>query len=246
MFLSSLIKLYSRLVADNVRRGCAALFPSLCILCRGPAIFYICLGCWQDLPSLAHCCQQCAQILPIKQQSSLKCGTCLKQKPHFDRTYALFPYVSPISDIIIKLKFQQKLHYAQALGKLLAAAIPDWYKIDALPDLIMPVPLHALRLRERGFNQALEIARPISKTLHLPIDKFGVRRTKPTLAQSSLPSLKRKQNMADAFTTQRRYTGKTIAIIDDVMTTGHTVSALSRLLKEQGAKRIDVWCCARR
>lgn len=235
MLFDSFIKLYSRFIG--------LLYPALCQLCRGPATFYICPACWQDLPSLPHSCIQCAQILP---DAGLKCGPCLNHPPAFDCVYALFPYAPPISELIIQLKFQHKLHYAHALGKLLAVAISQWYAEKQLPELIIPVPLHPSRLRERGFNQAVEIARPISRAFAIPLDKYNVMRIKPTATQSSLPATKRKKNTAGAFQSLYDYSGMRIAILDDVMTTGHTVNALSALLKKQGAVRIDIWCCARR
>ncbi len=181
MFLSSFTKFYSRLIAKGMRRAWDLVFPSLCLFCRGPATFYICLACWQDLPSLPYSCIQCAHILP-QQPALLKCGECLKNPPRFDRVYALFPYAPPISELIIQLKFQHKLHHAHALGKLLANMVPNWYRASKLPDLILPVPLHISRLRERGFNQAVEIARPIARKLASPLDLAGIRRIKHTAA----------------------------------------------------------------
>ena len=99
----------------------------------------------------------------IADEDARICGACLKNPPPFDLTHALFPYQPPIMQLIIALKFQHQLSYAQALGEWLTQAIQQgWYRHQPLPDLIIPVPLHPRRLRERGFNQALEIARPIA------------------------------------------------------------------------------------
>ena len=196
---------------------------------------------------LPHSCRHCAQILPGQSLSlSMACGACLKNPPAIDQTYALFSYQPPIAQCIIRLKFQQQLTYAETLGKYLAKKIQNtWYHSQLLPDLILPVPLHRKRLQERGYNQALEIARPIAKQLHLPIDIHGITRHKHTKAQSELQAHERKENLAGAFCAHHEYTGLSIAIVDDVMTTAHTVFELGKLLKQQGAKQVVVWCCAR-
>jgi ComF family protein len=159
----------------------------------------------------------------------------------------LFPYVTPVIELIIRLKFQRQLSHAQAFGELMCRAIStNWYVHKPLPELIIPVPLHRQRLRERGFNQALEIARPIAKTLAIPVDITGIRRIRDTRAQSGLPAARRKDNIAHAFAAEREYHGSHIAILDDVITTGYTIRELSKELKSRGASRIDIWCCARR
>lgn len=149
--------------------------------------------------------------------------------------------------LIVRLKFQHQLSIARALGILLACRIRDtWYLNQALPDVIIPVPLHPFRLRERGFNQALEIARPVAKILKLALDRAGLERKYPTAPQSSLPAAQREQNIKNAFVVKGRYNGQYIALVDDVMTTGSTLRECSRILKREGASRVDIWCCARR
>lgn len=220
------------------------LLPFTCILCRERSTTYFCHYCQKDLPILSHHCPKCAEILPF---SASTCGACLTNPPPFDCTYALFPYEKPIIKLIIALKFQHKLNYANVLAHCLITKINhSWYPNNPLPDVIIPVPLHPLRLRERGFNQALEIAKPVAKALRLPLDTKGLLRTKHTTPQSHLSAKARIQNMKNAFTTSRDYNGLTIALIDDVVTTGHTVNACSHALKMSGAKSIHIWCCARR
>ncbi|MBX3709848.1 MAG: ComF family protein [Gammaproteobacteria bacterium] len=225
------------------------LLPLSCVLCgfatNTPC--HICIKCRRELPILPHCCQQCGLFLPMLPNISLKCGACLARSPSFNLTYALFPYEPPIIQLITKLKFQQQLYYAKALGELLAEQIEMvWYANKPLPDLIIPVPLHPHRLRERGFNQTLEIIRPAAKKYRLPIDIHGIKRIKHTKAQSGLAASERKRNMTNAFQASRDYTNLTIAVIDDVITTGCTITEFCNILKQQGAKHIDVWCCARR
>jgi ComF family protein len=222
------------------------LLPPSCLLCGYTTQNFcnICTYCQQDLPILPHLCPRCARFIS---SSSTICGHCLTTPPPFDQTFTLFPYQPPIVQLIIKLKFQHQLEHATAFAELLRKAIcTSWYLKRSLPDIIIPVPLHSKRLQERGFNQALEIAKPVSKFLDIPLDKEGIIRSKNTIAQSMLPAKARKENIANAFTVSRNYAGLTIALIDDVVTTGQTITECARVLKQHGAKYIDVWCCARR
>lgn len=220
------------------------LLPPRCVFCFGLGLPYnICSNCQQYLPSLPQKCQQCAQFLPSSPE--LICGRCLSDPPAFERTFVLFPYLPPIPSLITRLKFKGELANAKVLGELMQAQIPLWYEQIAKPDLIIPVPLHAQRLAERGFNQALEIAKPISRAFAIPIDAAGVQRKKATRPQSSLNAKERQRNIKNAFITHRDYNGCRIAILDDVMTTGQTVRELSKTLQEKGAKVIHILSCAR-
>lgn len=222
------------------------LLPSKCILCGYAAnnTVPLCKPCQHELPILPKHCEQCARFLTFS--TFLKCGACLHKPPEFNRTFALFPYESPIKSWITQLKFHHKLYYANALGKLMAHKIEScWYDKSTLPDLIIPVPLHTKRLQERGFNQSVEIARAIAKKLKIPVDYAGIKRIRYTQIQSGLPAHERKSNIDHAFSLSRNYNGLHIALIDDVMTTGHTVNECAKILKKNGAKMIDVWCAAR-
>lgn len=225
------------------------LLPTICILCGDTSPQNICKACQNDLPILSQTCERCANVLANSAQYKIKiCGSCLTNPPPFDRTYALFPYEPPIIQLIVKLKFQNELNIAQAFGELLAQYIEQvWYHNKKLPDLILPVPLHANRIKERGFNQAVEIARPIAKKLRIPIDYYSVVRSKETATQSKILQAKvRNQNLKAAFTANKNYSGLFVAIIDDVVTTGYTVRSLSKLLKKHGVNRLHIWSIARR
>lgn len=138
------------------------------------------------------------------------------------------------------------MSHAKLLGELLTLKIKnEWYLNKPLPDLIIPIPLHSMRLKERGFNQTLEIARPISRSLAIPIDIKGSQRIKQTDAQSGLAADARSQNLTNAFRICRDYTGISIAVLDDVITTQQTMSSFCKELKQAGARQIDAWCCAR-
>lgn len=132
------------------------------------------------------------------------------------------------------------------MGELLAEMITTtWYKNKPLPSTIIPVPLHPKRFKERGFNQALELARPISTLLKIPIDALSCQRIKHTAAQATLSGVERQKNVKNSFKISKQLTAQHIAIIDDVITTGHTIREFCHTLKHHGAKIIDVWCCAR-
>jgi len=216
--------------------------PCQCLCCgsvSGKTL--LCLACLQDLPWLETVCQQCCLPL-VNHQGALLCGECLNDPPPFDEVIALFNYQSPINHLIHQLKFSRQLSIARFMGELLskAVALPK-----AQPDIIIPVPLHPKRLRQRGFNQALEVARVISKSLQIPLMTKAVIRSKYTVEQAGLPAEQRAANLAQAFSLQQPLHASSVAIVDDVMTTGHTVKALACLLRQQGVKRIAVWCCAR-
>lgn len=148
--------------------------------------------------------------------------------------------------MIRKLKFNHQLIYARSLGALLAIqARESWYAGQSLPNRLIPVPLHPHRLSERGFNQALEIGRHVARELGLMLDYRAVTRVKATRAQSGLSKTARRENMRGAFNCQTRFDGLHVAILDDVVTTGQTVTELSQVLRQQGAAKIDIWCCGR-
>jgi ComF family protein len=219
--------------------------PFVCIFCKNLSdrAQDLCQRCYDDLPRLAQGCLCCANVLPFAESL---CGQCLQKKPPFDHTHALFSYQPPVTKLILDLKFQHALANAKLLGELLLEKIvQEWYQNKSLPSVIIPMPLHALRLKERGFNQALEIARPIARQLHLPLLTKGFVRQKHTIAQATLPADERRRNMRDAFLITSDIKNQTVAVIDDVITTGTTIHEFSRLLKKCGAGRVDIWCCAR-
>lgn len=239
MLFNAFIATFTRLV--NV------LLPASCILCGKSAQQQsLCAACTADLPAQPPACRKCAAFLPVNKMQ-LSCGACLRNPPPFDATYALYPYCFPISHMITALKFKHDLIYAKVLGMQMAEhIINQWYTDQPLPHLIIPVPLHHKRLKQRGFNQSLEIAKPIAKKLSIPIDYLGLKRIKHTLPQSGLSAKKRRVNMKAAFECKQKYDNLCIALIDDVVTTGQTVIEISKTLKKAGAKSIHVWCCARR
>lgn len=200
----------------------------------------LCIDCEQELPIIQQACRQCAQSLPGKVAIDI-CGNCLKKPPFYDYTVALYRYEEIVSYLITRLKFHQQLVYAKILGKLLAVRVSN----ESKPDCIIPVPLHYKRLRVRGFNQALEIARPLAKQLKIKLNAEHCIRLRNTPYQSQTTAAKRYKNVHRAFAVKSDFKAKHVAIIDDVMTTGHTINELSCVLREAGVTAIQVWCVAR-
>jgi ComF family protein len=173
------------------------------------------------------------------------CGECLKNPPYYDKTIAMFRYQSPVDKLILGIKFHNQLLYAKLLGELFAEHLLNFYTTNSFPQIIIPVPLHNKRLRERGFNQALELAKPIAKKIKIPIDTRHCHRIRATETQSLIPAKQRRNNMKNAFAIDKNFAVDYVAIIDDVMTTGDTVNELSKVLRKVGVTKIDIWCCAR-
>lgn len=176
-------------------------------------------------------------------QNAVRCGQCVKSPPAFDLCISPYHYALPVSQFVTRLKFQHKLYYAQILAELLMAKIEQ--HAEGLPDCIIPVPLHKKRLRQRGFNQALEIARPIARRYAIKLDTHCCTRVISTAPQMGQNKKSRQQNIRHAFKVSTRFHYKHVAIIDDVMTTGQTVNELARELRKQGAERIQIWSAAR-
>jgi ComF family protein len=215
-------------------------FPAACLLCAQPIPSNrdFCYGCKRSLPHLGKACPRCAAA----SESISPCGRCQQQPPAYTQAIALFSYASPIDHLIQGLKYAGRLNNARVLGELMAAKLKS---VRPQPDVIMPVPLHPTRLRERGYNQSLELARPIARRLMLPLDYRSVKRIRATPPQTGLSLRERARNVRNAFAVTQPLAGLHIALVDDVMTTGHTMNALAACLRKAGAARVDVWLAAR-
>lgn len=201
-----------------------------CLLCgaeTGPEL--LCPACIAELPVLPESCPRCALPSP----AAAVCGSCLRHPPHFDATLALWPYEFPCDRLVQALKYRARLPLAGFFARSLASRrLPE-------VDLIVPMPLYPKRLAERGFNQALEIARSLSRRRRIPIEPRGALRAKNTLPQTQLPYEERARNVRGAFLCELDLSGASVAVLDDVMTTGATLNELARALKRAGATRVE-------
>jgi len=219
------------------------IFPARCRLCgiAVPAHGHLCAACLDELPRLECRCARCSLPLSAIVGETL-CGRCQQRPPDFDCTRALFYYRPPVDYLLKRMKFSAELPLCPFFAHLLAEEILT--RAADLPDVIVPVPLHRARLRERGFNQSFELARHLGRALDIRVDGRLCTRSRNTHPQSLLPQKERGRNMRGAFRASTPAAGH-IAIVDDVMTTGHTAGELSRTLKQAGAERVDVWVVAR-
>jgi ComF family protein len=220
----------------NIRSFIEQTFPPRCLLCQAPD-GPLCPSCLADLPWLPHSrCPVCALPAPGGQT----CGHCLREAPAFSRTEALFAYAFPVDRLIQRLKYEEQLALAPLLGTLLARNLPK-----ELPDVWLPMPLHANRLKERGFNQAVEIARELAARTGIHMQAGWATRERDTPPQAGLKREARKKNMRGAFQCSRKIAGLHVGIVDDVMTTGSTLDALAEALKQAGAKEVSCVVVAR-
>jgi len=224
----------------NFKQLCNIFTPiQHCILCAdfNGGDIGLCKPCLDDLPwhETPHC-PQCA--LPSNGEI---CGNCLHTSPFFDRTHALLRYEFPISALIQGLKYRQSLHLATTFSHLLFNHLQHQPTVD----LIIPMPMHPQRLKERGFNQALEIARILANNLQIPLDYQSCVRTKYTPPQASLPLKDRVKNMRGVFDCSKNLSGLKIAVVDDVMTSGASLNALAQTLKKAGAAEVQCLVVAR-
>lgn len=218
-----------------------------CLLCGEAAdgSVPICMACETDLPWLGEHCRSCA--LPLA-SAGLTCGQCLKQPPAFEQVSVPWTYSFPLDTVITRFKHSANWPYGRLLADLLCQFLQHRFEDDLdRPDALLPVPLAAKRLRQRGFNQAALLARWLSTGLDIPCDEKLLARVLDTSAQQDLNAQARKSNLRNAFALApgALIKGRHLALVDDVLTTGATAHAVARLLMEAGAARVDVYCLAR-
>jgi ComF family protein len=222
------------------------LFPGRCRLCgiaTGTSL-QLCPECRRELPGLETVCSRCSRPLPVRAEDGGSCcGHCQRQAPAFDATQALLRYHPPVDYLIRRLKFSGELAIGRLLASLLAEQVAT--RQACLPELLLPVPLHRTRRRERGFNQATELARNLGRELGIAVNHRLCRRDRHTPPQSLLPLNARRTNLRKAFSISGELPASHVAIVDDVMTTGYTAGELARILKRAGAEYVEVWVIAR-
>ena len=224
------------------------LWPATCVLCSRVVRerqLDLCAGCEGDLPINSVACAICAEPLSGETSGCLVCGACLTRKPRFDASFCPFRYAYPLDHLVRGIKYHRAVAYGRVLSELFAARLQAMRCNAPLPDILLPVPLAARRYRERGYNQAIELARCVEKRLQVPMCTDLVVRSRETREQAALDKRERRRNIRGAFDVVRTLPGRHIAIIDDVVTTGSTVNELARVLKQAGARRVEVWAVAR-
>jgi ComF family protein len=216
------------------------LLSPTCVLCGacGADGGDLCAGCAADLPHNTPACPRCA--LPLAAPAPA-CAHCLRRAPPQAATFAALRYEGAARHLLPRYKFGADLAIGRVLADLLLAVVAE----AARPGLVVPVPLHPARLRERGFDQAWELARAVAGRLDVPARADVLRRARATAAQTGLGAVARRRNLRDAFVVAGDVAGRHLALVDDVMTTGATVEAAARALRRAGASRVDVWVVAR-
>ena len=198
----------------------------------------LCGACHAALPWQGPACGRCA--LPLPQAGH--CGQCLQAPPPLGEAHAVFDYAFPLDRLLPRLKF----HRDFAAGRVLVQCMAERLAPLQRPDALLPIPLHHARLRGRGYDQALELARPLSRALGIPLFENALARRKRTRAQSRLDADARQRNLRDAFHVDIGITLPAhVVLVDDVMTTGATLHAAARVLHRAGVQRVDAWVCAR-
>jgi len=227
------------------RRLVGRLWPARCLACAeaGHQGHDLCTACLLALPWSRHACARCAAPLPILATTAARtCGDCLQRPPPLQETRAAFVYAAPLDRLLPRFKFHHDLAAGRLLAQLMAHALADAER----PQALLPVPLHHARLRARGYDQALELAKPLARTLQLPLLHDALVRTRATAPQSRLDAMQRRRNLRKAFGVDPRVALPAhVVLVDDVMTTGATLHAAATALRRAGVARIDAWVCAR-
>jgi ComF family protein len=212
------------------------LFVESCPACGGPSGSGFCASCVTEFGRVPNACPRCGLARPV--------AHCPREQApwHIDAMVAPFTYAAPLDHYVHALKYRGGRPLGRAFGLLLS---PSAGPLSSAVDALVAVPLHGVRLRERGYNQALEVARALSRELRLPVLEHGIKRIDPTASQTGQGARERRASMLRAFRVERALAGQRIAIVDDVVTTGATVNALAAELRMAGADSCCVFAVAR-
>lgn len=231
-------------MSNPVRRvlnGCANFtrIPQVCALCGGySGRALLCAACHADLPH--HSGPQCPVCAEVTANGEV-CGACIARPPAFRQTHAALRYAYPADSLVRQYKYGGRLALAGLFASLLAERLQGFVR----PDVLVPMPLHPTRLRERGFNQAWEIAKPLGARLDVAVSARLCARVRATAPQADLSRRERRANLRGAFACERTVAGVKVAVLDDVMTSGASARVLARALVDAGAAVVTVWVVAR-
>jgi ComF family protein len=233
------------------------LFPPRCRACgswiHGQDSEYFCISCRPGIELVTHpLCSICGRPFLGSAGEDHPCGVCIKRAPHFvrARAWACYPREEleqqPLRSVVHKFKYGRKVSLGKPLGRLMARGSEEFLS-EIRAELIVPVPLHPKRLRWRGFNQSVLLARQVSRAYDTPMDPFVLTRRRETPPQTQLSEEERRRNMRGAFAVDpdKPVKNKTILLVDDVYTSGATANECSRVLRRAGAKDVYVLTLAR-
>jgi len=225
----------------NLKTLLSQQFPSRCELCGlySPAIIGLCHDCISDLPALERSCQICAIPMP----TNGICGNCICNVYVINKIRSPYLYAYPLDKLIKKYKYKQKLGLVLPLTQALSRRVLA--RSEPLPEVIVPVPLHFKRVYTRGFNQALIIARIIAGLVKLPVDFTIIERARQTIPLFDMTPSQRVKSLDNAFRLTRNCNYQSVAIVDDIITTGATGNEIARLFRRSGVKYVEMWSLAR-
>ncbi len=225
------------------------LLPGTCINCNKASErdYDLCTVCESLLPRIKDPCESCGLPLPANNYDSHLCGSCIIRPPPYKHIISAFNYANPIDQLIGVFKYQGKLVYGKVLSHQLLQLLLSIYDKRTFPELLIPMPLHTSRLQQRGFNQSMEISRYLSCHLKIPQNVDICYRNRNTTQQEGLNASARKKNLRGAFSIRQNFQSlpKSVAIIDDVVTTTASSQELALLLLRHGIKEIHIWSLAR-
>lgn len=234
-----------RSVYQSLDRLQFALLPGHCLLCAmaSQRSRDLCAPCEAELPWIVHGCRRCALPLPA---AELLCGRCQAQEPPFSRVVAPLAFAPPLDQLLRNWKQQPQPAVSRLFADLLASHLRGERLAAAPPPtLLLPVPSHPRRLRQRGFNQAQELAVGLGRRLGIAVDCRLLTHRGAGVDQRQLDFKARQRNLRDAFAVKGLLAGRRVAVVDDVVTTGATAQAMSRVLQRAGAIEVEVWAMAR-
>jgi ComF family protein len=229
-----------RLLRPAFERFALRLLPPRCLACgeRGRPGSDLCPDCHAELPRNRLACARCGLPMAVAADA---CGECLSRPPPYAASFTPFTYAFPVDRLLLRFKFHGDLACGQTLAELMHEAGTGVER----PQALVPVPLHASRLRQRGYDQALELAKALGSAYGLPVLDRVLHRQRVTAPQSQLDAVARRRNLHGAFAVRAGWLPPHLALVDDVMTTGATLAEAAAALLRAGAKRVDAWAVAR-